>query len=366
MTSSKTASFSFAVFFLVSLLASSALASSSVYLNGTIYLDCNGNGVYDNQEKPLPNIKVFASDDATGKNISTTVSTPTGAFSFYVAQNDQYNLCASLPSSEYFFTIPSSGCLSVTVKTSSIHGLLIGVNEVLEIIAPSDKTVECTATTNPGETGFPVTKNCPTSTVTLSFADVVSYPCQGSSVTTRTWTAIAGTQIASAVQVIQSVDNTSPSFTSFPADITVECTANISPINVGAPTSTDECATPSNTFHDANPTGGSCSKTIQRTWKAQDPCGNFATEIQQITEVDTIPPTFVSFPSNVTVPNGSSTDPSATGTPVIVDACTSASLSFSDASSSVSQGTLITRTWTASDACGNRRSLPQKITVLSA
>ena len=363
---SKAASSSFAVLFLVSLLASAALASSSVYLNGTVYYDCNGNGVYDSQEKPMPNVKVVATDSATGKNISTTVSTPTGAFSFTVSQNDQYSICASLPSSIYFFTVPSTGCLSATVKTSSISNLLIGVNELLEIVAPSEKTVGCTASTNPAETGFPVTKSCPTSTVTLSFSDVVTVPCQGSTVTTRTWTAVTGSDEASAVQVIKSVDNSSPSFTSFPADITVECTANISPINVGAPTSTDECATPSNTFHDANPTGGSCSKTIQRTWKAQDPCGNFATEIQQITEVDTIPPTFVSFPADVTVPNGSSTAPSATGTPVIVDACTSTSLAFTDASSSVSQGTLITRTWTASDACGNHKALPQKITVLSA
>ncbi len=119
------------------------------------------------------------------------------------------------------------------------------------------------------------------------------------------------------------------------------------------------------------PTGCSNdSYTITRTWTAADPCGNTAQCVQVITVEDTTPPTII-CPANTTIECDEDTDPTNTGTAVAVDDCAAAAeivITFVDASTQETTGCgqyqyQITRTWTATDPCGNTTNCVQVIEV---
>jgi hypothetical protein len=175
---------------------------------------------------------------------------------------------------------------------------------------------------------------------------------------------------SSCTQTVQVVDTTPPVFTSFPPDMTVECPGLTTPPATGVPTATDNCSVPSISFSD-RVVDGNCSnqvvRLISRTWTATDACSNSVSQNQLITVRDTTPPTFVTFPPDAIVECPNSTAPLATGQPTGTDTCSVVSIAFSDVtisgncSNQVVQ--LITRTWMATDACGNNFSQNQLITV---
>src|SRR5262249_5464739 len=112
----------------------------------------------------------------------------------------------------------------------------------------------------------------------------------------------------------------------------------------------------------SNSCGG--SKTIARTWKATDACGNSASALQTITVRDTTPPT-ITAPPNLVLECPATTTTNVTGVATAQDGCSAvASISYSDVVSNACGNTkLIARTWTAVDACGNSASALQTITV---
>jgi len=108
-----------------------------------------------------------------------------------------------------------------------------------------------------------------------------------------------------------------------------------------------------------------CQFIVQRTWTATDACGNEASDVQTITtETDPSQP-MITLPPDATVCDGSPSDPSATGEPVVNDTCSDAIVDFADTSAIVACGEVISRTWTAVDRCGFTNSAVQTITVLS-
>ena len=120
--------------------------------------------------------------------------------------------------------------------------------------------------------------------------------CAGNNTIERTWTATdeCGNS-ASEIQTIYVTDTEAPVIT-LPADITVECGDDITPTGTGSATATDNCdSDPTVTFSDAT-TPGSCAGNyiIERTWTAEDECGNISTAIQTISVEDNTPPT-ISF-----------------------------------------------------------------------
>jgi len=113
-------------------------------------------------------------------------------------------------------------------------------------------------------------------------------------------------------------------------------------------------------------TNGVCPKTITRTWLMEDACGNSNTCSQIVTLVDTTPPQFTSTtggcPSNKTVQCG---DDWTFDAPAAIDACCGANVTII-ALSTVTNSAYppeITRTWQATDCCGNTASCHQTVTV---
>jgi len=189
----------------------------------------------------------------------------------------------------------------------------------------------------------------------------------------RTWTFVDACGNQSAVsQTLTVNDDTGPVLTCA-ADVTIECDEDTSPANTGTSTATDNCSGATVTFDDVSTQGMACgaySYIIIRTWTATDDCGNASTCSQTITVEDNNPPT-ITCPGDVTVECDQPTDPGATGNATASgDNCAAddeLTVTFIDVSS---QGTgcsndtyTITRTWTASDPCGNTATCIQVISV---
>ncbi len=187
--------------------------------------------------------------------------------------------------------------------------------------------------------------------------------CAGNYMITRTWTATddCGNETIH-VQTITVEDNEGPSFNeSLPTDATVDCDAIPSAATL---TASDVCGIASVDF-DETTTSGLClgDYTITRTWTATDDCGNETIHVQTITVEDNEGPSFnESLPTNTTV--GCDEIPSAE-TLTASDVCGSASVDFDEATTSgfCAGDYTITRTWTATDDCGNETIHVQTITV---
>jgi len=105
--------------------------------------------------------------------------------------------------------------------------------------------------------------------------------------------------------------------------------------------------------------------TTAVAWTATDASGNKATATQNVTVVDTTPPTFLTVPADVTV-----TQTSPNGTPVNIGLATATDIV--DASPTITNNApalflvgITTVTWTATDHSGNAATATQKVTVVA-
>jgi len=159
-------------------------------------------------------------------------------------------------------------------------------------------------------------------------------------------------------------DNTPPTITSCPADVTLACNADTAAANTGIATATDNCS--ASISHTNNVISKNCFTYIERTWTATDPCGNTSSCVQRIILTDRTVPVFANC-GNINVNCGDPIPP-ATAT----DNCTTSqniTLLYKDvkgaASGCQSNPNNITRTWTAIDASGNIATCTQTITFVS-
>jgi hypothetical protein len=247
----------------------------------------------------------------------------------------------------------TNGIQTITVRDSTAPALLM----------PPNVTLECPANPSTYNTGIATAVDgCSTATVT--FSDVTITNCGGTKVIQRTWTArdLCG-NITNAIQTITVRDSTPPTLT-LPANITLECPANTNVLNTGSATAQDGCGNVTVTFSDSvsNICGG--AKLISRIWRATDACGNTTTGTQRITVQDTTAPTIVA-PPNLTMECPGTTTTNVTGVPTVTDGCSATTVSFSDSVSNNCGGTkIISRTWKATDGCGNFATALQTITVI--
>ena len=239
------------------------------------------------------------------------------------------------------------------------------------ITCPINVTIECTASTLPANTGSAsATDNCDV-VPTISYLDVTtaSQTCPQEYTITRTWKATDDCgNFSTCVQVITVDDSTPPGITC-PINVTIECTASTLPTNTGMASATDNCdIIPAITYTDVTAASQTCPQeyTITRTWKATDDCGNFSTCVQVITVDDSTPPV-INCPINVTIECTASTLPGNTGSASASDNCDIVpTITYTDvtaASQTCPQEYTITRTWKATDDCGNFNTCVQVITV---
>jgi len=229
------------------------------------------------------------------------------------------------------------------------------------ITCPGDITLECDQSTDPSNTGSATASdNCGAVTVTYS-DNIVSGNCPDNYTIQRTWTATDECNNSSdCVQTITVQDTTPPAVTC-PSDITIECDESMDPSNTGSPTATDNCGSVTFSYSDSTVAGDCAQESIvYRTWTAEDECGNSSSCAQVITVEDSTPPV-ITCPDNITIECSASTDPSNTGSATAVDNCdVSPAVAYSDQVN----GNVITRTWTATDACGNDSDCLQTITLI--
>jgi len=231
------------------------------------------------------------------------------------------------------------------------------------ITCPPDLTIECDESTDPSHTGFAsATDDCDPDPA-IGYADSeVQGDCPQENVITRTWTATDESgNSAQCVQTITIEDTTDPTFTSCPGNLTVECDQSTAPSSTGMATATDNCdPAPVVTYADVL-VDGSCPQefVITRTWTATDACGNSVQCVQVINVEDTTDP-IVTCPADAVVECNGPTDPSATGQATATDNCDDSPIvTHSDQQ----VGNVITRTWVATDACGNSAQCVQLITL---
>ena len=230
---------------------------------------------------------------------------------------------------------------------------------------PSNITLACYNNLPP--LGIPTAEdNCDRSvSITYQGQTLKNVSCTNIVDVHRTWIATdncGNTSIATQIIVVQ--DTIAPVFTSVPPNVTLECSSNI-PFP-GVSTATDNCAGAAQVnFIGEFRTDGNClyNYTITRTWRAVDICGNSKTATQIITVTDTQAPLFNNPPENTTV-----SCLAIPTVPVLLaqDNCGPAPVIYmgqTQTPGDCSTGFVITRTWTATDLCGNVRPHTQLITV---
>src|SRR5437667_9608045 len=117
-------------------------------------------------------------------------------------------------------------------------------------------------------------------------------------------------------------------------------------------TAQDTCSSVTVGYSDSvsNTCGG--SKILSRTWTATDACGNRASCVQTITVRDTTPPS-ITCPTNITLECPATPTTNLTGVATAQDTCSSVTVTYSDSVTNNCGGSrIISRTWTATDACG--------------
>ena len=241
------------------------------------------------------------------------------------------------------------------------------------ITCPADVTVECGMDETSASNGMATaTDNCSAAgDITIGESDgTMSDLCASTGIYDRTWTATDECgEMSSCDQQITVVDTTDPVITC-PNDVTVECGMDETSASNGMATATDNCsAVVDITIGESDGTMSDlCANTgvYDRTWTATDECGEMSSCDQQITVVDTTDPV-ITCPADVTVECGMDDTSAATGMATATDNC-SAALDITIGESDVLAGDcgmtgVITRTWTATDECGEMSSCDQEITI---
>ena len=221
------------------------------------------------------------------------------------------------------------------------------------INAGEDMTIEC---------GNPIpapshiaSDNCGGVDVTLSITTPSG--CGNTKVITRTCTATDQCgNTATDVQVITIVDTTPPTINAG-EDMTIECG---DPIPAPSHIASDSCGDVDVTLSITTPSGCGNTQVITRSCTATDECGNTATDVQVITIVDTTDPVASNEPADVTI---GCQDELPTDQPTFTDSCDD-DLDVSLNENTVQDGATLTttKTWIATDDCGNATTVVQIIT----
>ncbi len=252
----------------------------------------------------------------------------------------------------------------------------ITVNDTINPTAsnPANVTVECSSDVPAVDISVVTNEadNCSAAAnITVAHVSDVSDGNSNPEVITRTYSVTdeAGNSI-NVTQTITVNDTINPT-TSNPANVTVECSADVPAVDISVVTDeADNCSTGANitVAHVSDVSDGNSNpEVITRTYSVIDEAGNSINVTQTITVNDTINPT-ASNPANVTVE--CSADVPAVDISVVTDEADNCSAAanitvahVSDVSDGNSNPEVITRTYSVTDEAGNSINVTQTITV---
>jgi len=287
---------------------------------------------------------------------------------------------------EFNYTINRTWTAIDNCGNSSTCSQVITVedNNFPMIDCPADITIECDQSIDPIVTGNGTATGVDCSgesniIITFSDADTQAPTDCGNDnyIITRTWIATLPCGNASTCNQIITVEDTTPPAITCPQDIIVECDEDTSPQNTGMAMGIDNCSAEDKvviTYSDvSNQDIIGCTQysfSISRTWMVTDACGNTSTCVQTINVEDSTPPV-ISCPIDFTVECDEDTSPVNTGMATGMDNCSAEDeivIIFTDVSNQGSNDCTqymftITRTWSATDACGNVATCVQNISV---
>jgi hypothetical protein len=244
---------------------------------------------------------------------------------------------------------------------ATINGIL-NIDRTLIVTCSPNKTVECGSAWN---FDLPTpTDSCGGLQVSINILSTVTNTSPCGFTVTRTWEILdpcLNRTVCS--QTVTAVDTTPPVVTCAP-NKTAECG---SIWNFDSPLAFDHCsgtAVTVNILSTVTNAPSTCGYTATRSWEILDPCGNRSTCTQTITVVDTTPP-IVACAANKTVECGSAWNfdaPNAfdncVGLNVIIRVVTTVT------NTTGACGATATRTWEILDACTNRVTCTQIVTVV--
>ena len=240
-------------------------------------------------------------------------------------------------------------------STSATQTITVEDTTAPELVVPADYTAECSDDLILDDAS--ATDNCGEVTIEVS-SETIAGDCSGNYTVVRTFTATddAGNS-TSATQTITVEDTTAPELT-VPADYTAECTDDLI---LDDATATDNCSDVTIEMTEET-LPGSCVNgyVLVRTFTATDACGNVSTASQTITVEDTTGPELFLPPSY----EADCGDELVLLDALASDACGLAIVTVEESYDyTCDNGYVLTRTFTAVDACFNETVGVQTITV---
>src|SRR5262249_19909747 len=264
-----------------------------------------------------------------------------------------------------------------TWVATDVCGNSSSCSQKVTVVDTSAPVITCSNTNKTVEQGTAWTFDTPTATdnsgskVTITVLKTVTNAvahCGTTFDATRTWVATdACGNSASCSQKVTVVDTTAPAITCSNTNKTVE---QGTAWTFDAPTATDNGGTniTITVLNTGTNTAGHCGTTFDatRTWQATDACGNSSSCTQKGSVVDNSGPVINCSKHNKTVEQGAAWTfdaPTATdnsGTNITITVLNTVTNTASHCGTTFDA----TRTWQATDACGNSSSCSQKVTVV--
>jgi gliding motility-associated-like protein len=230
---------------------------------------------------------------------------------------------------------------------------------------PVDETISCGGSPSPAPT-LNATDNCDAAVQVEYLENSTSnlQDCQDEYIITRVWVATDACGNSSSTQQVITVqgDTEAPNISNVPDDVSTEC-GSVTEVPVGSVVVVDNCDTNVELVFEEVTESGACPQAsrIIRTWSAVDACGNSSSESQIINLLDNTAPLIVGAPADITI-DATDAIPSVPTLSVFDNCDANPEVEFSE---SIGGGCtyIITRTWEATDECGNASIAVQNITI---
>ena len=272
-------------------------------------------------------------------------------YTLEVSETEFSGTCS--PTIQRTFTL-TGPCGSVTQHVQYI--VVVDTTAPVLSNVPADVTIGCDDLVPDAEPT--ATDNCGILDVVLT-ENVQTTAC--GEVIVRVWTAhdFCGNS-ATAMQTIVREPQGGPSVVYAPANLALSCGSELP---VDAPEFANGCSGEIDVVFTESQEGDACNQLIVRTWLATDACGNSTEVVQTIALTDNQAPEFVFVPANQSL---------ACGTPlanlenaVAADNCSAVSVTVTENwSNGPASCGVLTRVFTALDACGNAAVAVQTITFV--